>query len=100
MRITPLGGSAFHLENPFADRETESDAFSQALVNFRQLLDTDADPGATRRNILTFHGVGGIGKTTLSRRLQSWVTGGLEKTDLWGAPPRTAIATTARIDLH
>jgi hypothetical protein len=51
-----------------------------------------------RRNVLVFHGVGGIGKTELSRRLQRWATGSLHESDPWGSAPQPAPAVTTRLD--
>ncbi|MDO2378384.1 hypothetical protein Q2298_08460 [Rhodococcus electrodiphilus] len=52
------------------------------------------------KNILVYYGVGGIGKTTLSERLEKWSNGDLLTTDPWGPPPPTSITATCRIDLH
>ncbi|MDP9394016.1 MAG: hypothetical protein M3Q27_07050 [Actinomycetota bacterium] len=105
MRVRPpgSGGDALrapHLGELFTDRESESGAFKAALASFRRELDSDADPGTARRNVLVFHGLGGIGKTALSHRLESWVAYDLPLVNGWGPPPPTKVATTVRIDLH
>lgn len=74
-------------------------AYSDALIAHREYMDTTQElVGA--RNLLVFYGVGGIGKTTLSERLEQWSNGDLAPTDAWGALPSTKIEATCRIDLH
>ncbi|MET7519537.1 hypothetical protein ABZS88_40330 [Streptomyces sp. NPDC005480] len=41
------------------------------------------DLEAPRRNVLVFHGVGGIGKTTLSRKVEA-ALGGSGRPEQWG----------------
>ncbi|MGW5314944.1 hypothetical protein [Nocardia thailandica] len=77
----------------------ESEAFAGALSAHRLYMDsTEHQPAA--KNLLVFYGVGGIGKTTLSERLEQWCENELDVTDSWGPPPPTAVAATCRIDLH
>jgi hypothetical protein len=83
----------------FTDRKTESQAFADALAEHWLLMYAAAETG-TARNVLTFYGLGGIGKSKLSERLERWVTDGLPPDDQWGAPPATSVVATARIDLH
>jgi hypothetical protein len=59
----------------FADRADETSAFHVAISNLEQELDRAAvspvvDRTQGRRNILSYYGVGGIGKTTLSHELE------------------------------
>jgi hypothetical protein len=59
----------------FADRADETAAFQVAIGNLEQELDGAAvspvvDRTQGRRNILSYYGVGGIGKTTLSQELE------------------------------
>lgn len=102
MKVSPLGSGAAALASVslFADREAEAQAFANSLVAFRSVLDGDGETPVGRQNILAFYGVGGIGKTTLSSRLETWVSGRLSDTDRWGPTPTIPVATTARVDLH
>ncbi|UYB39201.1 ATP/GTP-binding protein [Streptomyces sp. Je 1-4] len=52
-----------------------------------------ADPGfdvedleAPRNNVITFHGVGGVGKSTLLRKLEASLTSAEQRPQQWGAP--------------
>lgn len=105
MRVPPPGSSAGrswlpHAGELFTDRESESQALTAALVAFRRHIDRDDEVGIARHNLLTFYGVGGIGKTALSERLEAWVNRGLPLDDGWGPPPATKVDATTRIDLH
>jgi len=44
------------------------------------------DLDASRPNVLVFHGVGGIGKTTLSRTLEASLADADRRPAQWGAP--------------
>jgi hypothetical protein len=96
--ISQAGGA--HAGDLFTDRDVESTAFKAALATFRRLLDADQHAGVARRNVLMFHGVGGIGKTALSVRLEAWTKHAFPSDASWGPPPSTKIAAMARIDLH
>lgn len=105
MRIPPPGSTAGprsipHAGELFTDRESESRAFALSLAAFRRTLDRDDEIGIARNNVLTFYGLGGIGKSALSERLEAWVTDDLPLGNGWGPPPPTKVAGTARIDLH
>ncbi|SDI91070.1 hypothetical protein SAMN05444157_0755 [Frankineae bacterium MT45] len=105
MKVAPPGSASIHALNAhagdlFTDRNSEARVFDAALATFRSLLDDEGDAGTARRNALVFYGVGGVGKSTLSARLQSWAAGELEGSDHWGAPPKTHIDAAVRIDLH
>ncbi|MCM3331399.1 hypothetical protein [Kocuria palustris] len=105
MEIQPLGSNEYqnrvpHTGELFADRESESKAFKTALSSFRWYLDSIRKAGNDRHNVLTFYGLGGIGKTALSERLEAWVNQKLPLSDEWGLPPGTEVRATARIDLH
>ena len=105
MKVPPPGDSAKtqglpHVEELFADREGEANAFKEALTSFRRLLDRDDEVGAARSNILAFHGMGGVGKSTLSERLEGWIGRKLPLENGWGSPPATRVSATGRMDLH
>ena len=89
-----------HAGELFTDRESESKAFKTSLAQFRRHLESDDEAGVARRNVLAFYGLGGIGKTTLSERLDAWVARRLPLVNGWGPPPSTKVDATARIDLH
>ncbi|MCT2546224.1 ATP/GTP-binding protein [Streptomyces atratus] len=59
------------------------------------------DLEAPRSNVLVFHGVGGIGKTTLSRTLEAALTGTGSRPVRWGEPswPARPALLPVRIDL-
>ncbi|MEV6415206.1 hypothetical protein [Kribbella sp. NPDC051718] len=88
-----------HAGELFTDRMSESQAFRTALRAFRRRLDADEDSDS-RYNVLTYYGVGGIGKTALSARLQAWVDGDLPLVTGWGSTPDTKVDATIRVDLH
>ncbi|WP_247614620.1 ATP/GTP-binding protein [Streptomyces tagetis] len=58
------------------------------------------DLEAPRRNVLVFHGVGGIGKSTLSRTIEASLTGGERRPAQWASPFHPVERTLpVRIDL-
>jgi tetratricopeptide (TPR) repeat protein len=87
----------------FTDRIPESTSFSVAAVN--HLSDVLADRATllrtARTNVLAFYGVGGIGKTELSHRLERWMHGEVPENTDWPDPLRLDHQVrTARLDLH
>jgi tetratricopeptide (TPR) repeat protein len=61
----------------FTDREREAEAFDRALHRLAGEPDAvAADRPDGRGNLLVFHGIGGVGKSTLSAALQARLTGG------------------------
>lgn len=105
MEVQPPGSALDRLRMPhvselFIDREHESTAFKAALATFRQYVESHDRVGATRHNLLTFYGLGGIGKTALSERLEAWINDELPPINGWGPRPPTEVQATARIDLH
>lgn len=60
------------------------------------------DAIAPRRNVLVYYGVGGVGKTELSRRLARWVNGQFTEDDVWRAAPDTRgrPLVTVRLDCN
>lgn len=83
----------------FADRVPESEALITALASHhRSMVDNGID-GEVYKNILTFFGIGGIGKSELSLRLEQWTTTGLQEPHDWGVNPFQGSVLTARWNL-
>lgn len=61
--------------SPFVDRVPEVEAFRSALLTHRARMDAGLIDTTELRNVLTFYGEGGAGKSELSRQLQDWATG-------------------------
>ncbi|MEU4898869.1 ATP/GTP-binding protein [Streptomyces sp. NPDC044780] len=88
----------------FTNRQAQWDLVADMLT---QHLQATAAPGfdvadfeAPRDNVLVFHGVGGIGKSTLSRKLEAALTAAEHRPAQWGAPPWAgARLLPVRIDL-
>lgn len=92
MRVSPPGSVTDDVYLPhagelFTDRESESKAFKTTLANFRRYVDTDREVGVARHNLLVFYGLGGIGKTALSERLEAWVNYDLPLVNGWAPLP-------------
>ncbi|MFJ4233762.1 hypothetical protein [Cellulosimicrobium cellulans] len=90
------------LDDLFTNRVAESVAFAEALTAHRRRLDDEVgeEEPTQGRNLLVFHGHGGLGKSELSRRLEAWACGTIKAGDGWATTPSTAVDCTARIDLH
>lgn len=84
----------------FTDRQSELDVFSEALRQHHSWLVSEHSAHNGRRNVISFYGVGGVGKSTLSRRLEDWARGHDSAPTHWGEAPSHLSALTARIDLH
>ncbi|MFB6811198.1 ATP/GTP-binding protein [Streptomyces sp. NPDC056387] len=74
----------------FTDRRAQWDLVAATLTEH---LRHTAAPGfdvedleAPRSNLLVLHGIGGIGKTTLSRKIEAALAGAGERPAQWGAP--------------
>ncbi len=79
-----MGGSAMvSAQNTFANRRAELEAFFDSLKE--QSLDDPLgvveDLRSPRRNILVFFGIGGVGKTRLSRELENRFVAGKESSE-------------------
>ncbi|MFE2414977.1 ATP/GTP-binding protein, partial [Kitasatospora sp. NPDC059408] len=92
-------------EEVFTNREGQ---WAQVAGAIAEHLARVAAPGfdvqdleAARRNVLVFHGIGGVGKTTLSRKLEAALTVAKSRPRQWGEPtwPATPRLLPVRIDL-
>ncbi|WP_189749483.1 ATP/GTP-binding protein [Streptomyces tendae] len=74
----------------FTNRQLQWELVAAALTRHLQRTAASAfdveDLEAPRDNILVFHGVGGIGKTTLSRKLEATLAGAEQRPVQWGEP--------------
>jgi len=85
----------------FTDRVPESQALADSLSTHIRRVREDRVTGVGEPNVLTFYGMGGVGKSQLSQRLEAWLTGGLPGDSEWGAPPPLAgPVLTVRWDLN
>jgi hypothetical protein len=75
----------------FVNRDSERDAFDDAVHRHHSAVNAVGfdvqDVLAPRRNVLTFYGVGGVGKTALNRMLEARHTG--------GGPDRASVSWSA-----
>lgn len=94
--------SAYRAVDLFTDRLSESEIFAESLQrHLQRMSDADTVLGRPSRNVLTFYGMGGIGKTELSCRLQRWIGRELAENDHWGSPPWfDQPIKTVRFDFH
>jgi hypothetical protein len=84
----------------FINRQSEADALREALSVHRARMDDGLVDTAALRNVLTFFGDGGVGKTELSRQLAGWLMRTDESSHAWGAPPSTSVDTSVRWDVN
>jgi hypothetical protein len=87
----------------FTNRMREQVAFATALAAHVDRVRAGRAVLAerARRNVLVYYGVGGIGKTELSRRLERWIRGELDDQGEWGPSPEFGgRVETLRIDFH
>lgn len=88
----------------FTNRQGQWELTAHVLAEHLQhVTDAGFDPEdleAPRTNVLVFHGVGGIGKTTLSRKLEAALASSGQQPSQWGDPlwPRKQLVPV-RIDL-
>lgn len=75
--------------NRQAQWETVTDAVTEHLRRIAEPGFDIEDLEAPRRNVLVFHGVGGIGKTTLSRKLEAALAGSEHRPAQWAQPAWT-----------
>ncbi|MGX1885759.1 hypothetical protein [Streptomyces sp. NPDC055287] len=72
----------------FTNRQLQWELIASALADhLRHTADRGFDVEdleAPRNNVIVFHGVGGIGKTTLSRKLENALAGAEHRPAQWG----------------
>lgn len=85
----------------FVDRVGESQALDAALREHRARIEANTISTREFRNVLTFYGDGGVGKTELSRRLEHWLRGDQGTTYVdWGPSPATTVDAIVRWDAN
>lgn len=73
------------LTSVFADRVPESEALTNSVMHMRRaLLGERRVDGEEATNVLVFYGGGGVGKSGLSQKLESWVAGEGAEVSHWG----------------
>ncbi|WP_315904319.1 ATP/GTP-binding protein [Streptomyces sp. ASQP_92] len=96
---------ALRAEEAFTNRQAQWQIIAEALADH---LHTISSPGfdvedleAARRNVVALHGVGGIGKTALSRTIEAALADTSRRPAQWGAPswPEHVRILPVRIDL-
>ncbi|OKI95105.1 ATP/GTP-binding protein [Kitasatospora sp. CB01950] len=92
-------------DEAFTNRERQ---WAQVAAAVSEHLRRISDPGfdvqdleTARRNVLVFHGIGGIGKSTLSRKVEAALGGAPGRPAQWGEPswPTSPVLLPVRIDL-
>lgn len=79
-----------HAGEAFTNRSSQWEAVAAALTEHLHHISTPAfdpeDLESPRNHVLVFHGVGGIGKTTLSRMLEAALADAGRRPSQWGEP--------------
>ncbi|WP_138894532.1 ATP/GTP-binding protein [Streptomyces chryseus] len=74
----------------FTNRQGQWELVASALQEHLRKISSEAfdveDLEAPRNNLIVFHGVGGVGKTTLSRKLEAALTAADQRPAQWGEP--------------
>ncbi|MGW1910332.1 ATP/GTP-binding protein [Streptomyces sp. NPDC002076] len=77
-------------EEAFTNRQAQWDLVADALTEHLQRISSPGfdveDLEAPRNNVIVLHGVGGIGKTTLSRQLEAALADAGQRPPQWGEP--------------
>ncbi|MFE5097025.1 ATP/GTP-binding protein [Streptomyces sp. NPDC056638] len=94
---------AFDAAEAFTDRQHQWALVASALEEHLRHtagrgFDVE-DLEAPRSNVIVFHGVGGVGKSTLLRKIEAALTAAEHRPDQWGAPTWTQQLLPIRIDL-
>lgn len=86
----------------FVNRQSEASALSAAILQHRSRVDADLIDPYHLRNVLTYYGEGGVGKSELSSRLSDWLRTGANSlaAEHWGDPPNTAVDAIIRWDVN
>jgi hypothetical protein len=84
----------------FIDRVDEATVMRNALRQHRERMDSNRVSSTVLRNVLTFYGHGGVGKTDLSRHLAEWIDAETDAPSQWGAPPDTTVSAVVRWDVN
>lgn len=94
---------AFDAAEAFTDRQHQWTLVAAALEEHLRRTAGPAfdveDLEAPRTNVIVFHGVGGVGKSTLLRKVEAAMTAAEHRPDQWGAPTWTDRLLPIRIDL-
>ncbi len=88
--VTDESGLASYL---FVDRVPDSKALTNSLRAHLDRVRADEIDSTHNENVLTFYGLGGMGKTRLSQRLEHWLQGELGDATEWGPRPIEKTAT-------
>ncbi|MFB6814376.1 ATP/GTP-binding protein [Streptomyces sp. NPDC056347] len=95
--------SAFDVSEAFTDRNSQWSVVAAALEeHLRRVADGSIDVEdleAPRTNVIVFHGIGGVGKSTLLRKIEAALTAAEQRPEQWGAPAWTERVLPVRIDL-
>lgn len=85
----------------FTDRTAEANAMRLSAVAVAERLRGKAEIDTDGlRNVLVYHGIGGVGKSRLSERLESWCRHELADADDWESPPLADPIQTGRWDFN
>lgn len=94
---------SFDADEAFTNREHQWALVAGALEeHLRRTQESGADVEdleAPRTNLIVFHGVGGVGKSTLLRKVEAALTAAEHRPAQWGAPSWTERLLPVRIDL-
>lgn len=91
-------------QEAFTNRQSQWDAVTAVLTEHLHTVGAPSfdveDLEAARTNVLVFHGIGGVGKTTLSRTVEAALAGSEHRPAQWGQPSWSGVRILpVRIDL-
>ncbi|GAA1924217.1 ATP/GTP-binding protein [Streptantibioticus ferralitis] len=103
LRVLFSSNDRFEVDEAFTNRQRQWAVVAAALEEHLQRIKDAAfdveDLEAPRTNVTVFHGVGGVGKSTLLRKLEAALTAAEDRPAHWGAPAWTERLLPIRIDL-